>query len=138
MKPEGHLRTNRSMPTAVVIPELTVADIHAASSWLAAAFGFTPRLAIGNHRFQMDVAPGGSLVLVAAANRRPASLMFRVEDIGAHGGPARTAGATLIGEPMSYPYGERQYTAEDPDGHRWTFSQTLDDVDPSTWGGQLL
>ena len=38
-------------------------------------------------------------------------------------------------EPTDFPYGERQYTAEDPSGHRWTFSQTLADVAPEEWGG---
>jgi uncharacterized glyoxalase superfamily protein PhnB len=40
-------------------------------------------------------------------------------------------------EPTDFEYGERQYAAEDPAGHHWTFSQTLDDVDPATWGGTL-
>jgi uncharacterized glyoxalase superfamily protein PhnB len=35
-------------------------------------------------------------------------------------------------------YGERQYVAEDPAGHRWTFSETLDDVAPAEWGGTLV
>ncbi len=38
-------------------------------------------------------------------------------------------------EPTDFPYGERQYTAEDPAGHQWTFSQTLADVAPEEWGG---
>ena len=41
-------------------------------------------------------------------------------------------------EPTDFPYGERQYTAQDPAGHQWTFSQTLADVAPSEWGGELL
>jgi hypothetical protein len=32
-------------------------------------------------------------------------------------------------------YGERQYSAEDLAGHRWTFSETLADVAPEEWGG---
>jgi len=32
-------------------------------------------------------------------------------------------------------YGERQYTAVDPWGHRWTFSETLEDTAPGDWGG---
>lgn len=36
---------------------------------------------------------------------------------------------------LDHPYGERQYVAEDPGGHRWTFSQSLVDVDPASWGG---
>jgi hypothetical protein len=34
-----------------------------------------------------------------------------------------------------YPYGERQYTAEDLAGHRWTFTQAIADVAPEDWGG---
>jgi hypothetical protein len=30
------------------------------------------------------------------------------------------------------------FTAEDPGGHRWTFSQTVADVDPRDWGGVLV
>ena len=40
-------------------------------------------------------------------------------------------------EPTDQMYGERQYNAEDLAGHRWTFTQTLADVDPADWGGQL-
>ena len=28
--------------------------------------------------------------------------------------------------------------AADPWGHQWTFSETLEDVHPETWGGILL
>ena len=28
-------------------------------------------------------------------------------------------------EPTDFEYGERQYNAEDPAGHQWTFSETL-------------
>ena len=79
----------------------------------------------------------GDLVLVGAADAAAASLMVRVEDVDAHCARARAAGATILSEPTSYPYGERQYTAEDRDGHRWTFSQTVADIDPASWGGTL-
>ena len=36
-----------------------------------------------------------------------------------------------------FEYGERQYSAEDPAGHQWTFSETLRDVAPEEWGGIL-
>jgi uncharacterized glyoxalase superfamily protein PhnB len=48
------------------------------------------------------------------------------------------AGAQIVNAPTDYPYGERQYTADDPGGHRWTFSQSMSDVDPAEWGGELL
>ncbi len=37
--------------------------------------------------------------------------------------------------PTTFEYGERQYTAVDPAGHQWTFSETLADVAPEEWGG---
>lgn len=41
-------------------------------------------------------------------------------------------------EPTDFEYGERQYTAENPAGHEWTFSETLEDVPPDAWGGSLV
>jgi uncharacterized glyoxalase superfamily protein PhnB len=38
-------------------------------------------------------------------------------------------------EVTDFEYGERQYAAQDPAGHRWTFFETLGDVAPETWGG---
>lgn len=43
-------------------------------------------------------------------------------------------GAHILHPPTDYPYGERQYVAEDPGGHRWTFSQSIADIDPVSWG----
>ncbi len=34
-------------------------------------------------------------------------------------------------------YGERQYNAEDPFGHQRIFTETLRDVAPEEWGGEL-
>ena len=61
--------------------------------------------------------------------------MVRVEDARAHCEHARTNGARILMEPTDFPYGERQYGAEDPAGHRWIFSETLRDVAPEEWGG---
>jgi uncharacterized glyoxalase superfamily protein PhnB len=44
----------------------------------------------------------------------------------------------IVNPPADYPYGERQYTAEDPGGHHWTFSESIADVDPASWGGTLV
>ena len=43
----------------------------------------------------------------------------------AHCERARAHGAKILSEPADFPYGERQYTAEDPAGHQWTFSETF-------------
>ena len=66
------------------------------------------------------------------------SVIVRVEDADAHCRQARAAGARIVREPTDFEYGERQYTAEDPAGHQWTFSQTLADVAPEEWGGTQI
>jgi uncharacterized glyoxalase superfamily protein PhnB len=58
--------------------------------------------------------------------------------LAAHHARAVAHGANILRPPTDYPYGERQYTAVDPGGHAWTFSQSIADVDPALWGGMLL
>jgi hypothetical protein len=41
----------------------------------------------------------------------------------------------ILMKPTDFEYGERQYEAADPAGHRWTFSETPADVAPEEWGG---
>ena len=65
-------------------------------------------------------------------------VMVRVDDAAAHCERARSNGATILMEPTDFEYGERQYAAEDLAGHRWTFTETLDDVAPESWGGVLV
>jgi uncharacterized glyoxalase superfamily protein PhnB len=137
------VRPNRSIPTSTVIPVLIYPDVREAVSWLTAAFGFTERLQIGeNHRSQLGVGDGAVIVGDVRADRRPPrpgevthSVMVRVDDARAHCERARANGARIVMEPTDHEYGERQYTAEDPAGHQWTFSETIADVAPEEWGG---
>jgi uncharacterized glyoxalase superfamily protein PhnB len=133
--------SNRSMPRSTVIPELGYRDVAAAGEWLCRAFGFTRRLRIGAHRLQLN-AGDGALVLTAmdpsGAIGASHSVMIRVEDVDAHHHRAVIEGATIVRPPQDHPYGERQYTAADPAGRRWTFSQSIADVDPASWGGELV
>jgi uncharacterized glyoxalase superfamily protein PhnB len=46
-----------------------------------------------------------------------------VDDVDAHYERARSAGATILREPEEPGIGQRIYTAEDPEGHRWMFGQ---------------
>ena len=122
------------MPTSSVIPELPYADVVAAAEWLCEAFGFRERLRIGGHRVQLTYGDG-AVVVVNGSGR--SSTMVRVEDVDAHCRVAVAAGAEIVAQPETFPYGERQYVAVDPGGHSWTFSQTVDDSDPAGWGGVL-
>ena len=129
---------NRSIPGATVIPELPYADVVEASDWLCRAFGFAIRLRIGTHRAQLVYAEGALIVMHRGSGAAaPQSVLVRVEDVDAHHEHAVAAGARILSPPTEYPYGERQYNAEDIGGHRWTFSQSVADVDPASWGGAL-
>ena len=127
---------NRSMPPGVIIPELPYDDVRAAAAWLSQAFGFKERLRIGNHRCQLSF---GEASVVAIERKEPgiSSILVHVDDVDSHHARAKESGARIINPPTDYPFGERQYTATDIAGHRWTFSQTIADVDPGTWGGEL-
>jgi uncharacterized glyoxalase superfamily protein PhnB len=146
------VRANRSMPRSVVIPELVYEDVPRTIEWLCAAFGLVERWRVGVHRAQLGV--GDAAIVIAQASRgqgfspeerpglrppRPGEVthgvMVRVEDVDRHFANAKAHGARILTPPTDYPYGERQYVAEDPAGHRWTFSQTVRDVAPEEWGG---
>jgi uncharacterized glyoxalase superfamily protein PhnB len=129
------VKTNRSVPEAAVIPELPYRDVREAAEWLSRAFGFKERLQIGDHRAQL-VYEGGAVIAIQG-DAPGSTLLVRVPDADAHRARAGAAGATILSEPTDWPYGERQYSVEDPGGHRWTFSESIADVDPADWGGTL-
>lgn len=143
---------NRSMVSSVVIPELVYPDVRAAVDWLCRAFGFVERLQIGTHRAQLLFGEGAVIVkeppnqsttessgadgLLDAGLSH--SVMVRVANVDHHFEHARQSGAQIVSPPTDYPYGERQYSVYDLGGHRWTFSQTIADIDPRDWGGTLV
>lgn len=128
---------NRSMPPGVMIPELPYPDVREAVDWLCRSFGFIERLRIENHRAQLTFGTG-AIVVTQSKDSPAASVMVRVDNIDDHYAQAKQSGARIISPPTDYPYGERQYTAQDLGGHRWIFSQSIEDVDPGAWGGTLI
>src|ERR1700722_14585361 len=138
-----NVRSNRSIPAATVIPVLIYPDVREAAGWLSTAFGFVERVRIGeDHRSQLSFGEGAVIIGDVRHDRRPPrpgevthSVMVRVEDAHAHCEHARAHGARIVMEPKDFEYGERQYTAEDPAGHHWTFSETRGDVAPEEGGG---
>ena len=140
------MKPNRSIPSAQVIPVLIYPDVRAAVAWLDDVFGFTERVKIGeDHRSQLRFGDGAVIVGDVRHDRVPPrpgeathSVMVRVDDAKAHCEHARNHGARILMEPTDFEYGERQYTAEDLAGHQWTFSETLEDVHPESWGGELV
>jgi uncharacterized glyoxalase superfamily protein PhnB len=146
LESEAQMKRNRSIPEATVIPVLIYPDVRAAVAWLSEAFGFAERVRIGeHHRAQLRFGDGAVIVGDVRGDRRPPrpgeathSVTVRVDDALAHCERAREHGARILMEPTDFEYGERQYEAEDPFGHRWTFSETLADIAPEEWGGTTV
>ena len=137
---------NRSAPGATVVPVLVYEDAGKALEWLCAAFGFTERLRAGppggpvSHA-QLNIGDGAVMIGRQGAEFRPPRpnevsqyVTVHVDDVDGHCARATQHGARIVKTPADMPFGERQYTAEDPGGHRWTFSQSIADVALEKWG----
>ncbi len=134
------MRNDRTMPPCTIFPVLVYEDVGEAARWLCDVFDFSMRWQAGNHRAQLAFGDGAVMLGELGAGTRPPrdgedSVMVRVSDVDRHHEEAVLRGARVVAPPADYPYGERQYTAEDPAGRHWTFSQSIADVAPEDWGG---
>lgn len=140
---------NRSAPGATVVPVLVYGDVAQALDFLCNVFGFSERLRAAapdgrvSHA-QLVIGDGAAMIGRQGAEFRPPRagevsqyVIVHVEDVDAHYKRAMERGAKIVQPPGDRPFGERQYTAEDPGGHRWTFSQSVADVAPEQWGAVL-
>jgi uncharacterized glyoxalase superfamily protein PhnB len=137
---------NRSAPSATVTPILIYDDVAKAIEWLCGAFGFRERLRAPGRdgkisHAQLEVREGAVMIGASGGPFRPPVtgqvsqyVHINVDDVDSHFKHAKAFGARIIHPPTDMPFGERQYTAEDHAGHRWTFSQHVADVPPESWG----
>jgi uncharacterized glyoxalase superfamily protein PhnB len=124
-----------------VIPILVYADIPSAYDFLARAFGFGPgRVDVdgGGNPVHGEVDAFGQTIWLhrplPAQRLGPPNidgvihggLVVRVPDVDAHRARARAAGAEVRSDPEDQPYGQREYEARDPEGHRWWFATVPD------------
>ena len=140
------MASNRSAPTAAVVPVLIYDDVSQAIDWLVGAFGFNERLRAPDRNgqvthAQLHISDGavmlghfGSIFHLPRSREISQYVIVHVDDVDEHFERAKAFGATIIQPPMDQPFGERQYAAEDLAGHLWTFSQHVADVEPAVWG----
>ena len=64
--------------------------------------------------------------------------MVGVIGIDSHVEQAMRAGAIVHTPPTTHQYGERQYTVEDIAGHLRLFSESVANVHPQEWGGEMM
>ncbi len=139
---------NRSVPVDTVLPHLYYSDADAALTWLQRVFGFVEcyrareddgrvhiaQLRLGEAYVMIRYArPDRAQLSPAAVGGATQAQMVVVEDVDAHHARAVAAGAEVTSDPTDQIYGEREYTVVDLDGHAWTFTQHLADVDPATF-----
>jgi PhnB protein len=132
-----------------VVPMRSYEDVGAMVDWLVRAFGFRecaerytePDGTVTHAELDLDGAhvmlgwPGPDYHAPARhagecehARRWLAvphvvdGVLVYVADVDAHCERARAAGATILAQPRTEPYG-RLYNAADPEGHRWMFMQ---------------
>ena len=140
------MKVNRSAPTATVTPILIYGEVEKAIDWLCGAFGFKERLRAPGRdgrisHAQIAVAEGAVMLGLRGGPFQPPRrgelaqyVHVNVDDVDQHFERAKRFGARIVEPPTDMPFGERQYTAEDHEGHRWTFSQHVADVAPEEWG----
>jgi len=66
---------------------------------------------------------GSGLDSPRAVDVANSGLVIHVDDVDAHFERARAEGARIDGGPVDQPYGQREYDARDPEGHRWWFAE---------------
>jgi uncharacterized glyoxalase superfamily protein PhnB len=123
-----------------VIPVLVYRDLQSAHDFLVRAFGFEPggveRDGDGN-AVHAEVRIGGTTVWLhrvtaehqlgspTPTDTAGTGLVVHVSDVDEHFARARAAGAAIQYEPADQFYGQREYEARDPEGHRWWFATPL-------------
>ena len=135
---------NRSVPTSTVLPHLVYCDLQDASIWLERVFGFSEHFRYGepvsgiqmslDDAYIMLTGPRSGTDSPARLGHGTQTLTIIVADVYAHFLTSRREGAVIWEELHVTVYGERQYGVTDLDGHRWLFSEHVQDVDPKDWG----
>lgn len=123
------------------ISSIIYKDNRAALKWLQNAFGFEASevlTAANGDIVHAEMSHGNGVIMIGSEfaewTRSPASIggknTQRVHvrlsrGIDEHCAHARQAGAEIAMEPADQFYGDRSYSAVDPEGHHWTFSQPV-------------
>lgn len=127
------------------IPLLVYRDIQAAHDFLVNAFGFESggvHLGPDGHPVHGEVRVGGTDVWLhrvtpehkmaspESVDMAVGGMVVHVADVDEHFVRARDAGAVIESEPTDQPYGQREYEARDPEGHRWWFATPTTPAEP--------
>jgi uncharacterized glyoxalase superfamily protein PhnB len=134
-----------------IVPFIGYEDATAAIEWLERALGFVEDRSARHEEegtiTHAELALGDATIYLSTPRDYASPLRMRetselarraydnswvidgyfveVDDVDAHYERARAAGATILREPEEPGIGQRIYSAEDLEGHRWMFGQTV-------------
>jgi len=136
--------------TQTITPYLLYEDVAGALDWLSRAFGFEEQLRFTGDEGYVNHAemrlgdgtiylgdPGDDYKNPKRLGQETVGLYVLVDDVDAHFERAKAAGAEINAEPEDQEYGDRRYTATDPEGHVWFFAQHIGDVAAEEWGATV-
>jgi PhnB protein len=133
-----------------ITPYLLYEDGEAAMNFIRDAFGFEEvlrthsqagrmwhgELKLGDENVYVG-EPGGDYKSPKRLGTTTVGIHVYVDDVDAHCERARAAGAEISDGPADQEYGDRRYTAKDPEGHHWFFATHVRDVSPEEWGAEM-
>ena len=119
---------------------LVYADLEAAHDYLIRVFGLGPgevtrdpngnvvhaEIQAGDGEFWLHMeSPDFNLASPKNLGGASSTMAVMVDDVDAHHAHAESEGAEIRYEPVDQPYGYREYSAVDPEGHLWSFMKPL-------------
>jgi PhnB protein len=120
---------------------LSYENVAAMLDWLPRAFGFRERMRLAGDNGAVSHAevefadgvvmmgcPGPDYRNPKRLGQTTVGLYVYVDDVDKHYETARAAGATILEKPTDQFYGDRRYTAVDPEGHVWFFATHVRDM----------
>jgi len=126
-----------------VTPYLYYEDVASALAWLSRAFGLHERtrmpgadgaIAHAEMEFADGVImlgrPGPDYQNPRRLGGATQSVYVYTDEVDKHFRRAREAGAKIVSEPADQFYGDRNYAAQDPEGHIWYFAEHVRDAAP--------
>ena len=107
-----------------IYPTMRFDDADAALEWLSRAFGFKEQAVHRNEQgtiHHAEMSFGASMIMFGQGDPSSQGIYVVVDDTDAHYERAKAAGAEITREIEDTPYGSREYSARDLDGHVWSF-----------------
>jgi PhnB protein len=132
-----------------ISPYLYYENVASALAWLSRTFGLKERMRMpgldgGIAHAEMEFADGVVMMGCPAPDYRnpkrlggaTQSLYVYTDEVDKHFRRAKEAGAKIVQEPTDQFYGDRNYAAEDPEGHVWYFAEHVREMTPEDMKGR--